>query len=67
MSFGRSVHAYCLQLISNHLPKTVGYSRKDSNMCIIGQCRHEKSCKMSRNQNSGIQMSTHILVKKYAI
>ena len=33
----------------------------------IGQqeIRHEKSCKMSANQNSGIQMSTHMLAKKY--
>ena len=34
---------------------------------IYSMTRHEKSCKMSANQNSGIQMSTHILANKYTI
>ena len=40
----------------------------DSNLVIrLGAGRHEKSCKMSANHNSGIQMSTHILAEKSAI
>ena len=48
-------------MIAQSLKKT------DVGMSTTGCLQTWESCKMSANQNSGIQMSTHILAKKYTI